>query len=71
MLGVATISNDGTGSVHGQCSYDVSLSKWAPKLSETWKRGRVEGFNRVKLGPWDLLFQALASVVGGRNKGSR
>ena len=66
-LGIAEITNDGVGNVSGECSYDIKLSKWAPKLTETWKKGRVTGFNRVTRGPWDLLFIGLREIVGGRN----
>jgi hypothetical protein len=45
----------------------VRLSKWAPKERETWKRGRVEKFDRRKRGSWDLLYLALRAIVGGRN----
>jgi hypothetical protein len=70
VLGVAKISNDSqlsfeTGGKRG--AYDVTLSKWAPKLGETWKRGRVENFDRVRRGPWDLLYLALRSAIGDRN----
>ncbi len=71
VLGVAEIANDEktsneTGGRLG--SYSVKLSKWAPMLNDVWKRGRVENFDRVKRGPWDLLYLALRSCVGSRNK---
>ncbi len=71
VLGVAEITNDGelsnqTGGNKG--GYDIRLSKWAPKLKETWKRGRVENFDRQKRGSWDLLYLALRNIVGYRNK---
>lgn len=70
ILGVAEISNDGETSLitqGEQGAYNARLSKWAPKLKETWKRGRVEGFDRKSRGPWDLLYLALRACVGGRN----
>lgn len=70
VLGIATISNDVVESVatHGALgSYRATFSKWAPKTSETWKKGRVEGFNRRTRGAWDLLFLALRDAVGSRN----
>lgn len=72
VLGVAEIANDvktsaATGGDRG--SYDVRLSKWAPKTGETWKRGRVQNFDRVKRGAWDLLYLALKATVGSRNGG--
>jgi len=65
VLGVATITNDGTGGLDVG-NYDVTLSKFRGK--GTWKSGRVEQFRRVLLGPWDLLFRALAKTVGYRNR---
>jgi len=62
-LGVAEIANTG-GSGDPHCSYDVRLSKWQPKLNETWKRGRVPRFNRVSFGAWDLLFLSLFAALG-------
>ena len=70
LLGVATIANDGTGTP-SVCDYDVSLSKWAPKHSQTWKKGKVLGFDRVGRGPWDLLYLALQACVGNRNAVAR
>jgi hypothetical protein len=70
ILGIAEITNDGELSKNTDGSkggYDVRLSKWAPKLRETWKKGRVEGFDRINRGPWDLLFIALRNIVGSRN----
>lgn len=71
VLGIAEIGNDGvtsTATDGKRGSYTVRLSKWAPKLGETWKRGRVVDFDRVKRGAWDLLFLALRACVGERNK---
>jgi hypothetical protein len=65
VLGVAHISNDGTGTEHVG-HYDVALSKFGGK--GVWKRGRVEGFARKSLGSWDLLFRALARLVAYRSK---
>ncbi len=70
VLGVCQITNDGetsflSGGARG--SYKVTLSKWAPKLKEIWMRGRVENFDRVSRGPWDLLYLALRACVGKRN----
>lgn len=66
LLGVATICNDGTGTVD-RCDYDASFSKWAPKQDEAWKRSRVTGFTRQTRGAWDLLYLALRNAVGSRN----
>lgn len=59
------IVNDGTGTpTHG--NYDVRLLTWhdPPRV---WRKGRVEGFPRQRLGPYDLLLRALATTVGARN----
>jgi hypothetical protein len=65
-LGLAHIVNDGSGT--GDVgNYDVRLFK-SPEYAKsagTWK-GRVDGFPRRRLGPWDLLFRALQSTVGTR-----
>lgn len=82
LLGVAYIANTGRGE-HGRYTYEVFLSKWAPKEKEAWKRGRagipddrlledqmrgeVVAFDRNKRGAWDLLFLALRAVIGSRN----
>jgi len=67
LLGVAEISNDGNSRSEHVGSYNVKLSKWAPKQNETWKLGRVVAFPRKKLGVWDLIYVALRNTVGGRN----
>ena len=67
VLGVATITNDGTGN-EAIGNYRATFSKWAPQQDKPWKTGRVEGFHRNLRGPWDLLFRALRSAVGDRNK---
>jgi hypothetical protein len=36
-------------------------------LKRTWKMGKVEGFDRVKQGVWDLIYLALRDTVGYRN----
>jgi len=70
VLGIATISNDGETTKESKGkkgSYSVWLSKWAPKQNQTWKKGKVENFDRVKRGSWDLLYLALKNIVGKRN----
>ena len=64
LLGVMRISNDGTGTPE-VANYNVRLSKFGDR--GTWKQGRVEGFDRVRRGPFDLLWLALRALVGGRN----
>ena len=78
VLGIAEIALDprqATETKGKKGSYSVKLSKWAPKLSQTWKKGDfeyeagvVENFDRIKRGSWDLLYLALKNVVGFRNK---
>lgn len=73
LLGIGEISKDLVASEANTAdgaleSYQVKLSKWAPMEDQTWKRGYVTGFNRKNRGSWDLLFLALRSCVGSRNK---
>ncbi len=64
-LGTGYISNDGTGA-GGIGNYDVTLSQRG-RPGCVWKRGRVIGFPRKRLGAWDLLFRVLQVTVGNRN----
>ena len=67
VLGIAEISNDGHGTAT-IASYRARLSKWAPRLRETWAHGIVHDFDRKRRGPWDLIYQALiACGVQTRN----
>lgn len=58
-----------TGGARGD--YDVELKGGVygreNPLKGVWKRGKVVGFDRMKRGVWDLLYQALANTVGGRS----
>lgn len=65
-LGTAWIVNDGVGGLD-LGNYDFALSKWG-EPEATWRKGRIEGFPRQRLGPWDLLFRILRVAVGSRNK---
>lgn len=70
VLGVATIANDGQGSLLSdgrRGDYDVVLSKRGAAVSQVWRKGRVTGFDRKNRGGWDLLFLALRACVGDRN----
>jgi hypothetical protein len=69
VLGIAEIANVGGDLERGD--YSVSLSKWAPKTDQTWKRGKVRNFDRQDRGAWDLLFLALRACVGSRNPEKR
>ena len=63
-LGTALIINDCTGTAETG-NYTITLSKWgSPK--EIWKSGKLSGFPRLKLGPWDLLLLALIATIGDR-----
>lgn len=69
-LGTCEIANDLEESLASRGdlgSYAVRLSKWG-QPTQTWKRGRVGGFDRIKRGPWDLLYLALKDTVGYRNR---
>ena len=71
-IGRGTIANDGRGTAT-LGSYDVRLLK-SPEYARnpgTWKTGRVEGFPRQRLGPWDLLLRGLEACIGQRNRGGR
>ncbi len=79
LLGVALISNDGTGTA-AQGSYNAVFSKSEPYITRevaeglrtahviskknAWKMGRISGFDKVHFGAWDLLFLSLASAIG-------
>lgn len=67
VLGEAFITNVGGNTTTGD--YEVKLMKSAEYATKpgVWKRGRVDGFPRQRLGPWDLLLRALVATVGGRN----
>jgi hypothetical protein len=70
VLGIAQISNEGGTEQVGR--YDVCLLKAGSPMGKgrrVWKRGQVVGFPRKRLGGWDLLYRALAAVVGDRNLG--
>lgn len=65
LLGVAYITNDGSGS-RTKGNYRFTLSKKGNPNS-IWKRGAVLGFPRKRLLGWDLVFRALRACVGERN----
>lgn len=81
-LGVATVANMGGDAKVGHYEAILfkapEYSKHAetrplhemltrPKAKEIWKKAYVEGFPRLRLGPWDLLFRALGAMVARRN----
>lgn len=65
-LGTMEIANDGTGGNGPLGAYNVRLSKRG-RPSVLWRRARVEGFPRLALGAYDLVFRALAATVGSRS----
>ena len=83
-LGVATIANVGgnasTGDYECRLFKAPEYSRQAerrpleqmllrPLAKETWRKGRVLGFARQRLGPWDLLFRALGKLISDRSPG--
>lgn len=65
-LGTLEIANDGTGNSETG-NYAVRLAKFG-RPNQSWMRGAVRGFDRIKKGPYDLLLQCLLATVGTRNK---
>jgi len=64
-IGTVEIANDGTGS-RDIGNYSIRLAKFgAPK--QTWLKGKLVGFDRIKRGPYDLLLQSLHATIGVRN----
>jgi hypothetical protein len=59
-------------------NYKFNLLKWGVIASggmkhlkkDIWKQGRVEGHDRVKRGPWDLLLMVLLQACKGRVPGA-
>jgi len=80
LMAFATIANLGTGG-RELGSYIVRLFKPGvegftrsieqmikhPQRSDTWRKGQIDAFPRLALGPWDLLFRALVATVHKRN----
>lgn len=75
-IGCIYIANDGSGDLNTGYYNSVLTLRRAAKRAVTalgakdiWKRARVEGFPRKRLGPYDLLYRILHAAVGSRNKG--
>lgn len=68
-LGTIDIANDGTGSME-EGNYSIRLSKFG-NPSQTWLRGAIRGFDRIRRGPYDLLLQSLLATVGRREATQR
>jgi hypothetical protein len=64
-LGTVEIANDGTGSAEVG-NYSIRLAKFG-RPDQTWLQGKLNGFDRIKRGPYDLLLQCLLATVGVRN----
>ena len=67
-LGTATIAN--VAGTHDIADYNAVIfkgKKYSQDAGGVWKRGYVEEFPRLRLGPWDLLYRALKNMVGTRN----
>ena len=66
-LGRVMIAN--VGGTQSVGTYEVQIPKSAEyaKRPGIWRRGRVNGFPRLRLGPIDLLLRALIACVGERS----
>jgi hypothetical protein len=64
VLGICEIANVGGTAQRG--IYKARISKWAPKLGETWRNILVGDFDRLNRGPWDLLLRVLNTGLRGR-----
>jgi len=67
-LGTIEIANTGGTLTRG--NYRVRLSKRG-KPNQIWKEGEIISFPRKRRGAYDLLYRALAAVVGDRNEEAR
>jgi hypothetical protein len=65
-LGTMVIGNDLSSVDDVTGNYNIRLSKRGQPDS-FWRKGRVEGFPRKRLGVYDLMYRALRNIVGGRN----
>lgn len=68
-LGVAAIAN--VGGTRKRGNYRVTIHRHFYQLvsqRKPWREGRITGFPRLSLGPWDLLLRGLLATVYNRNK---
>ncbi len=68
-IGRGLIANVGGDAQTGH--YEVRLLKsaeYSRNPGDVWKRGRVQGFPRLVLGPWDLLLRGLVAACGRRSR---
>lgn len=64
-FGEVRIANDGTGT-SARGNYNVELAhsgRYAAKPG-VWRKGRVEGYDRVGLSPYHLVLAAIESALG-------
>jgi hypothetical protein len=66
-LGVIEIANVGGTMTRGDYAVKLSKSPRLAKRAGNWKKGAVQNFPRQRLGAYDLLLRALATVIGDRN----
>lgn len=65
-IGRIEITNDGKGTARTGY-YKAELHKSLSKKGGIWKTVFVDSFDRVRRGPYDLLYQVLREAVGERN----
>jgi hypothetical protein len=64
ILGTATIANTGRGTpTRGEY-----VAEFCTKNGRKWKTAFVRDFPRKQLLSWDLLYRALRTIIGERNK---
>lgn len=63
-VGTCEIANVGGDARTGK--YRFRLTR-GDRLGPNWRVGKVFGFPRKVLGPWDLLYRCLREAVGRRN----
>jgi len=66
LLGTAVISNRGGLEGHRVGNYEVMF--WERRRGKALRSVQVEGFPRLRLTAWDLLYRALREAFGERNQ---
>lgn len=66
VIGVVNITNTGGGAELSDYAFKMDKSLFN-KPKETWRAGKIAGFPRLKLGPYDLVYRCLRAAVGKRN----
>lgn len=67
-LGTAKICNDVRRTIQTTGVLGDYTCEFRDKAGRPWRQARVEKFPRKRLLAWDLLYRALAAVVGSRNR---